>query len=401
VNDVNNDGFYDMPQVLDLVARNTWLWRNGNGWNGDYSINYENATSNAGEVKTEDTPNPWEVALRGEHISVNAKTGYVWPDKQWQSVGSQFSGGYNVQSSSFGDLEYTGRHQYFRANLLYSCTQTETWNYTVGASAQYDKYYENLDTLQFDRLETVPGVFFENTWTPNEKLTIVSGIRGDYHNMYGALFSPRLHARYMLKGEQAVKIAGGIGHRSPVIIMDNIGLLASNREFNFPVNYQSNAYGLDIETAVNLGLSYTNKFKLSYRPAMFSVDFYRTQFTNQVIVDRETPGEISFYNLEGESYSNSFQVEFKWEPIKRMESKFAYRYLQVRADFNEGTITPPLIPEHRLFNNTGYKTRESSNGQRWLADITTLWTGSQRLPLSGIAELDQERTTENRSLIHI
>lgn len=394
-NDLNKDGFYDMPQSLDFVVRNSWLWRNGNGWNGDYSINYVNANSNAGQIKNECNPTPWEVDLNGEHVTFSAKTGYVWPEKTWQSFGSQIIGGYNVQSTSLGDRNYEGRHQYFRVNLMYACKQSDKWDYTAGISGQYDKYYEDLDTLSFDRTETVPGVFFENTWKPSEKLVLVSGVRGDYHNLYGALFSPRIHARYSFTNDQAFKIAAGMGHRSPVIIMDNIGLLASNRNISFPVDYKSDAYGLDIETAINLGASYTNKFKVAYRPAMFAVDFYHTQFTNQVIVDRETPGEVAFYNLEGESYSNSLQFEFKFEPLKRLESKFAYRYLDVRADYNQGLINPPLIPENRVFNNTAYKTRSGNNGQRWLFDLTTLWTSSQRLPLSGIAELDKNIVTED------
>jgi len=394
-NDVNEDDFYDMPQSLDFVVRNSWLWRNGNGWNGDYSINYVNANSNSGEIKIESDPAPWEVDLNGKHVTFSAKTGYVWPEKTWQSFGSQITGGYNVQSTSLGDRNYEGRHQYFRVNLMYACKQSDKWDYTAGISGQYDKYYEDLDTLSFDRTETVPGVFFENTWEPSEKLVLVSGVRGDYHNLYGALFSPRIHARYSFTNDQAFKIAAGMGHRSPVIIMDNIGLLASNRNISFPVDYRSNAYGLDIETAINLGASYTNKFKVAYRPAMFAVDFYHTQFTNQVIADRETPGEIAFYNLEGESYSNSLQFEFKFEPLKRLESKFAYRYLDVKADYNQGLINPPLIPENRVFNNTAYKTRSGNNGQRWLFDLTSLWTSSQRLPLSGIAELDKNRVTED------
>ncbi len=400
VNDTNKDNFYDMPQVLDFVVRNSWLWRSGNGWNGDYSINYVNAVSSSGQIRSESIPNPWEVNLDGQHVAVSAKTGYVWPEKTWQSIGSQFNGGYNVQSSSLGDREYKGRHQYFRANLLYACQQTDNWGYTVGISGQYDKYNENLDSLEFDRLEMTPGVFFENTWKPSEKFVLVTGVRGDYHNLYGALFSPRVHARYSFTNQQAFKIAAGVGHRSPVIIMDNIGLLASNRTFNFPTNYRKNAYGLDIETAVNLGASYTNKFKLSYRPAMVSVDFYHTKFTNQVIVDRETPREISFYNLDGQSYSNSFQFEFKWDPIKRLETKFAYRYLDVKADYKQGLITPPLIPEHRIFNNTAYKTRRGDKGQRWLFDVTTLWTSSQRLPLSGVGEFDTSRDTEDFFIVN-
>ena len=384
-----------MPQVLDFVVRNSWLWRNGKGWNGDYSINYVNATSNAGQIKDETTPNPWEVDLNGEHVTFSAKTGYVWPEKTWQSFGSQITAGYNVQNTSLGDRNYEGRHQYFRANLMYACKQSDNWEYTTGISGQYDKYYEDLDTLNFDRTETVPGVFFENTWNPSEKFVLVSGVRGDYHNLYGALFSPRVHARYSFTKNQAVKVAAGMGHRSPVIIMDNVGLLASNRDFSFPTEDNSNAYGLDIETAINIGASYTNKFKIGYRPAMFAADFYHTQFTNQVIVDRETPGEVAFYNLQGESYSNSLQFEFKFEPVKRLESKFAYRYLDVKADYNQGLINPPLIPKNRIFNNTAYKTRKGSNGQRWLIDLTTLWTSSQRLPLSGLAELDENRDTED------
>ena len=36
---------------------------------------------------------------------------------------------------------------------------------------------------------------------------------------------------------------------------------------------------------------------------------FRNDFNKQVVVDLENPGEVNFYNLQGKSYSNSFQAE--------------------------------------------------------------------------------------------
>jgi len=399
-NDMNDDGFLDMPMKADVVLRNDWLWNSTKGWSGSYSLNYVNANSDSGQLSNTESLNPWMASSNAEHAFITAKTGYVWPDKTWRSVGSQFNAGINQQTNAFGSRDYSGTHSYFRGNLLMSIKQSTKWDYVFGMSYQIDDYSEALDSMSFDRTESVPGVFFENTWKPNDSFVLVTGIRGDYHNLYGELFSPRLHARYRFKGEQAIKIAAGIGYRTPVIIMDNVGLMASNRDFNFPLQNSNSAYGLNIETAINAGISYTNKFKMFYRPASVAIDYYRTEFTNQVVVDRETPGEVSFYNLDGASFSNSYQLEFKMEPAKRLESKFAYRYIDVQTDFNSGRLSAPLVPTHRLFNNTAYKTRKGKDGQRWLFDVTTLYTGSQRLVASGIDELDVNRDAKEFLIIN-
>ena len=51
-------------------------------------------------------------------------------------------------------------------------------------------------------------------------------------------------------------------------------------------------------------------------------DYYRTHFQNQVVVDWENPQEISFYNLDGESFANSFQVEVNYNVFEKMEELY-------------------------------------------------------------------------------
>ena len=46
------------------------------------------------------------------------------------------------------------------------------------------------------------------------------------------------------------------------------------------------------------GVSFLQGFQLFGRKADIAVDYYKTDFKNQVVVDWENPQEINFYNLE-------------------------------------------------------------------------------------------------------
>ena len=65
--------------------------------------------------------------------------------------------------------------------------------------------------------------------------------------------------------------------------------------------------------------------------AFLTFDFYRTQFKNQIIADYEIPNEISFYNSDGKSFSNSYLIEFVYDPIKNLELTLAYKYNDVKS----------------------------------------------------------------------
>ena len=90
------------------------------------------------------------------------------------------------------------------------------------------------------------------------------------------------------------------------------------------------AYGLNPEIAWNKGISVDQKFKLFGKDANAGVDFFRNDFTQQVVVDLENAREVKFYNLDGKSYSNSFQAELSFEPARKFDVRLAYRFLMSR-----------------------------------------------------------------------
>ncbi len=79
--------------------------------------------------------------------------------------------------------------------------------------------------------------------------------------------------------------------------------------------------------------------------------------------------EIRFYNLKGDSYANSFQVELNYSLAEHLELRTAYKYYDVETDFIDGRNERILTPSHRIFGNLGYETNVNDTGQ-WRFDVT-------------------------------
>lgn len=83
-----------------------------------------------------------------------------------------------------------------------------------------------------------------------------------------------------------------------------------------------------MEKALTVGGSLTQSFGLvKPEDATLSVDYFRTQFYNQVVADQEyNATEVMFYNTDGRSYTDTYQVDFNWTPVERLDIFATYRY---------------------------------------------------------------------------
>ena len=123
----------------------------------------------------------------------------------------------------------------------------------------------------------------------------------------------------MCLGEKGVfRASAGRGKRSANIFAENQQLFASSRQINID-DTGGNIYGLNPEVAWNYGISYLQKFNLFDKKGDITFDFYRTDFSNQVVVDWENPQAISFYDLDGKSIANSFQIEVSYQMAKNLD----------------------------------------------------------------------------------
>jgi len=382
--DNNDDFFLDMPMQKQVNLMNRWQYTNTEkGFLSFINFKFLNDEKQTGQVdfnpKTDKlTNNYWGNEIDTKRYEVSAKLGYVNPEIPWQSLGVQTAFSSHKQDSYFGLNVYDITHNSLYANAIYNSIISDSRHkIKTGISYTYDQYDELVNDSDFKRTENSVGAFFEYSFDNLEKLNLTAGVRVDEHNLLGFFITPRVHVRYTPWEKSALRASFGRGKRSANIFAENQSLFATSRQINI-LNANGKIYGLDPEIAWNYGVSFLQGFNLFGRKADITFDYYKTDFINQVVVDYENPQEVNFYNLSGKSYANSFQLEFNYNVSEGFDLRTAYKFYDVKTQYNSGKLEKPLTPKHRLFANASYETKEQENGSQWKFDTTYNWLGEQR-----------------------
>lgn len=257
---------------------------------------------------------------------------------------------------------------------------TDIHKINMGVSFNFDQFDESYkyklngldsygDTL-INKIERIPGAFAEYTYSGIDNLAIIGGLRMDFHNIYGNFFTPRVHIKYQPVTEFTIRTSAGKGYHINNIFAENSGIMASSR--NLIIDEQLNP-----EEAWNFGVSTTTLFNMFGMDFTLNADYYRTDFINQVMVDMErNPNEVHFYNLKGDSYSNSYQVDLTFAPIHRFDIMLAYRYNDVKMTYDGKLTEKPLTSRFKAFINLAYAT----DFDEWKFDFTAVLNGGGTMP---------------------
>lgn len=384
--DRNSDNFLDAPLAKQLNFMNRWQFLDPEkGWVSFFTAQLLFDEKQTGEKnfdsKTDKfTNNAWGSEVKSNRLDLSAKVGYVFPELPYQSFGYQTAFSYHDQNSYYGYNIYDIQHTSYYSNAIFNSIIGGSHNkFKTGLSFTYDHFNEKVNNHNFDRQDNSLGAFFEYTYDNLEKLSFVTGIRADNHNRLGSFITPRLHVRHSLWNKASLRFSAGRGKRAANIFAENQQLFASSRAIHIIPN-NGNLYSLNPEIAWNTGLGFVQKLYLWNRAMDFSVDYYITDFKDQVIVDWENPQEVSFYNLKGKSISKSLQVDLNYEIIQNLNVRLTYKYYDVKINYLSGTLEKPLQPKHRFFTNLGYESIKKFREGQWKMDFTLHWTGEQRLP---------------------
>jgi outer membrane receptor for ferrienterochelin and colicin len=398
--DRNKDGFLDLPLATQYNLMNKWKYKSDKNIVSELGIGALRETRQGGQVGFRpEAGNPYYgLTQKTNRYTAYNKTSYTWPTRPYQSIGLLVSGTSHAFNSSYGAADYgvpfgftatsgdivrarrdyDGTQRTGLATLLFqSAIGNTAHTYRLGLSYLYDQYWEQLRTgynplesaeqqtqrENRTRTERVPGAFAEYTYQNSKNLTVVAGARVDKHNLYGWMFTPRLNVKYDATPNTVLRVAAGRGFRVANPIAENAGMLVSSRQFVFDPN-------LLPERAWNMGGSFTQYFTLAGRQATFVADYYHTEFQNQIVADAYAANNLLlFSNLStygGRSFSRSFQAEVQVEPVKGLQAKAAYKWLDVRTTYAIGEQPKPLVPKNRLFGNISYATPFD----KWRADLT-------------------------------
>ena len=376
--DNNEDGFLDVPIANQINIQNRWQYQNPEkGWVSFLNFRFLNDEKQVGQLGFNPDEDRFTGAIWGSEIDTRRfdtalKLGYVFPELPFQSIGFQASYSNHEQDSYYGLNTYDINHESVYSNLIFNSIIGSTQHkFKAGLTMAYDKYSELVNNINFERSDTSAGAFFEYSYDDLERLSLTAGLRVDTHNRLGNFITPRVHLRYTPWELGSFRGSFGIGRRAANIFAENQQLFGSSRAIRLLGN-GGPIYGFDPEKATNFGLSFIQGFTLFERKGNLTVDFYRTNFENQVVVDWENPREITFTNLEGESFANSLQIELNQELLPRLDLRMAYKYYDVKTQYQTGLLQKPLVARNRFFVNLGYETEVTTKASSTTDTSTVL-----------------------------
>ncbi len=381
--DNNGDGFLDLPLYTQFNGVQRWKYQSEKLM-AQFGVKVLHEDRTGGQVNFDpdqrEKPGPNGSPIYGFGAKINrleffSKTAKLFPNQPYKGLGLILNASMHDQQSYFGFTPYNGRQQTLYGNMIYQSIFGNTnHSYKTGVSYMLDDYNERYRDTTMLRTESVPGAFFEYTYNNLDKFTLVAGSRLDFHNLYGTQFTPRLHLKYQLDDNTALRLSAGRGFRVANPLAEYFGNLVSSRAVVFREKIRP-------EVSWNYGASLTRDFDLAGWPGTLVLDYYRTNFQNQLVADVEHPGFLYFYNLQDRAFANSFQAEVNLTPVERLEFKLAYRLFDVKQTmgepFGESVLLPRMmVNRDRVLFNAGY----ALPYDKWKFDFTVQWNGKRRIP---------------------
>ena len=375
--DNNQDGFMDQPVYQRYNIMNRWKFK-GDVANSQLFVNYLRDDRLSGETNFRPELHKGEGQVYGIGLTTNrveayGKTGFFFEDDPNKSIGTIYSFNWHDVEGYFGDRLYDANQFSFNGTVLFQTIfKTTDHGFTSGVNFHSDHYNESFEDITLNDDEWNAGAFAEYTYTNTDKIKMVAGVRMDYHNIHGVQFSPRLHFKWSPHPLSTVRLSGGRGFRSARILGENISLMASSRSFEI-------LESPGLEAAWNGGVSLVQKYSVNEREGYLGIDFFHTRFTDQVIADvNQENNKASFYNLQGKSYANSFQIEAGLEVAKGLNLKIAYKLDDVKITLNGELEPKPFNYLHKGLVVASYE----SPSELWQADMNLDLHGKHRLPNS-------------------
>lgn len=371
--DKNDDAFLDFPLLDRYIFMNKWDY-NSEKLTQQFAVKGLHEKRQGGQtqfLKARDfgTEDAYGVGIRTNRIESFYKMSYRLEGRP-HSIATISSFIWHDEENFFGNNQYTGSQMNFNTRFIYRSIVKNTFhNLDVGGSFAYDRYDETYNDLDFFREEIVPGIFAEYTFNNRDNIVIVAGIRGDYHNLFGFQYSPRLHTKFNLSPTTTLRVSGGRGFRTVNIFAEQKALFASSRELMFESNR-------NFEAAWNYGISMTQKFTLGGREGHVSADFFRTDFEEMYMVDIfGGDNMIHISNNKQKAYSNSLLIETVYEVVKNLDVKIAYKLDDVKATYDGRLLQMPTTYRNKGLIAVSYMTPD----KKWQLDMNSQIHGKHSL----------------------
>ncbi len=399
--DDNGDGFFDMPGREQYNLQNRWVYKGEKYiFHGGVGALKEIRTSGQDEEhlnshvsdSSSDSQGLFRIKLHTNRYEGYMKHAFILNREHGTNIALMSSASMHQLDAQYGNKLYDLNEKNLYGSLMFETNFTQQHNLSVGVSVNHDYLgqrtnvnvtpyaptggnhpYIRSEMQRLNEKETTPGAYAQYTYTLGTKLTAMAGARFDHSSIYGNFFTPRFHVKYSPVDAISIRLSAGKGYRTVFGLAEYNYLLASGRELQIAGD------GLRQEEAWNYGVSTAFYIPLFSKTLKLNAEYYYTDFKNQAVVDYDcNSGYILIGNLQGKSYSHTFQIDASYPLLKGLEITAAYRLNDVKCSYGiENELKEkPLTSKYKALFTASYKTSLAL----WQFDATVQLNGGGRNP---------------------
>jgi len=272
-----------------------------------------------------------------ERSTFSFKNSISYYDRTIEIPDFKFSGD---QISSFSELSYIHKD--------------EKSEWITGLNLWSDQFNQN--ELNFseavDYQHTTVGAFVQNTSNLTEKLTLETGLRGDYQNEYGFFVLPRVSALLKVNPKLTLRLGGGLGYKTPTVFTED----AERIQFRNVLPIDVTKTEAEESIGANFDINYKTELSNDLFFSLNTLLFY-TQVKDPLILTPTSADSYEFLQPNGYLDTKGLETNIKLS-YKDFKLFVGYTLADVQEHYNDNSTTFPLVAKHRINNVLMYEVEE-------------------------------------------
>lgn len=378
--DADGDLWHDSPALRQINLSNRWKYKRGR-YIMHAGINFLDENREGGQL-VKDIAVPYRALVDNRRMEVYMKHAYLldqlhntnlafMANASHHRLNGNFGNTDHPEASSFPVKNYTNNFSTLSAQLMLEHEFDDIHSLSTGLSLNADHIEETIPSpLTLSTQEVTPGAYVQYTFKPDYHFTAMAGLRADHSSLFGTFATPRLHLKWMVNDWVTFRGSIGKGYRTTYPLAENHYLLASGR----PLVLSGDPIQ---EQAWNTGLSGAFIIPAGDRDVMVNAEFYHTRFQHQAVVDYDSdPTKVIVANLNGSSFSSTFQLDASCDIVEELNILAAFRYNYVRCTYGGTLMEKPLQSRYKGLLTISWKPMMAL----WQVDLTLQLNGPGRMP---------------------
>jgi len=355
-NDVDADGWADLPKYARAVIRPRVFWDDHGGRTFFATVGGTWEDRTGGTLPGRSLPNdgPYVEALdtrrsdAGAVFQALSANGIVW--------GARASWSSQHQDHQYGEVIERDDHDTGFGEL--TVRRTIAHHTLVGGAAIERDRFQPIDTPQFAYTYTTPGVFVQDDVDVARWLALSASARLDHHSEFGTFFSPRVSA-LLRRGQWSSRLSYGAGFFPATPITEETEAAGLSR--------LSVAGPLKAERGTSTSVDLTRVAG----PLSATLTGFYSRVADPIDVDRDD--RYLLRNLATPTTNGGIEAIAIWK-TDDFSLVANYAFVQSRQDTDEGRAEVPLTPRH-----SGGVDAAWEFGDGWRLGVEWYYTGVQRL----------------------